>query len=63
MTLRAEMHEEAPAPAGGRVWNPFTATLAPPVTVQLRRPNGPCWEAVYSTPATQDVRSFKAKSD
>ncbi len=43
---------------------PLTATLASPVTVQLRRPNGPCWEAVYSTPfVAQDSRGFKDKSD
>lgn len=42
---------------------PLTQTLAAPVTVQLRRPDGPCWQAVYSTPTAQDARTFKAKSD
>jgi cysteine-rich repeat protein len=43
---------------------PLTGLLASPITVQLRRPNGPCWEAVFSAPfAAQDERSFKAKSD
>jgi cysteine-rich repeat protein len=43
---------------------PSTATLASPVTVQLRRPNGPCWEAIYTAPfAAQDSRAFKDESD
>lgn len=42
---------------------PLTQTIAAPVTVQLRRPDGPCWQAVYGTPTAQDGRTFKAKSD
>ncbi len=43
---------------------PPPATLASPVTVQLRRAGGPCWEAIYGAPfLTQDYVTFKDKAD
>lgn len=37
--------------------------LTPPVTVQLSNGSGSCWDAVYTTPITNDAANFKAKSD
>lgn len=43
---------------------PNPAALASPVRAQLIRPNGPCWEAVFSPPfGKQDAVQFKDKSD
>ena len=37
--------------------------LGPPVRVQLSAGSGVCWEAVYTTPLTNNAGKFKAKSD
>jgi cysteine-rich repeat protein len=41
-----------------------SGTFAPPLTVRVLRDDAAtCWEATYSTPKTNDGRTFKAKSD
>jgi hypothetical protein len=43
---------------------PALATLTSPLTVQLLRSGGPCWEAVYSAPfQRQEAEQLKAKAD
>ncbi len=37
--------------------------LSPPVSVQLKTPEGPCWEASYAAPRVNTASRFKARSD
>jgi hypothetical protein len=40
-----------------------TLPLTPPVRLQIQASTGTCWEAVFSTPITNDALQFKAKGD
>jgi len=51
---------------GGPAFNiglDFPLRADPPVTVQLRREDGACWEASYTTPSASSDLLFKARSD